>query len=245
MEYIERANLPDGKIKYAIIDFRAEDIKKGLSALGINVISTKYIENVDPAICGHGDVQIFHIGNGNFLSCREAADYYTSRLDGAKITPISKHLGNNYPSDCLLNAVMSGEYIILNKNAAAKEVLNLNKQIIHVNQGYSKCSVCVVAENAFITSDAGIYNSCKKEKIDIFLTNDKSVVLDGYDYGFIGGATGKLDKSTLGVCGNAMLLKDYDNIRAFCLNHGVYIESLSNCRPKDIGSIIPIAYAWH
>ena len=66
------------------------------------------------------------------------------------------------------------------------------------------------------------------------------MALDGYDYGFIGGACCKISKGVLAFFGNAKAHKCYDDIKAFCKNYNVDLLSLANERLCDIGSFMPI-----
>jgi hypothetical protein len=62
-----------------------------------------------------------------------------------------------------------------------------NFNIIDVKQGYTKCSVLPVSNNAFITDDISIYNQCVSFGIDVLYVGKGDVSLPGYNYGFIGG----------------------------------------------------------
>ena len=66
------------------------------------------------------------------------------------------------------------------------------------------------------------------------------IQLDGYDYGFIGGCCGFIDKNTLVFSGNVKLHKNYEDIKAFAGNYKVDVVSLSNEMLYDIGGILPV-----
>ena len=40
-------------------------------------------------------------------------------------------------------------------------------EIINVKQGYAKCSICVVSDNAIITADKGIAKAAIQNRIDV------------------------------------------------------------------------------
>ena len=124
-------------------------------------------------------------------------------------------------------------------SAKIKELAN-ERTVINVNQGYTKCSVCAVSDKAFITDDKSIYKALKNAEYDVLEVEKGSVALDGYDYGFIGGACCKISKDVLAFFGNAKAHKCYEDIKAFCKNYNVDLLSLDNKRLCDIGSFIPI-----
>ena len=117
--------------------------------------------------------------------------------------------------------------------------LKENLKIINANQGYTKCSTCIVNENAIITSDKSIYKSCRNE-MDVLLIRKGYIELPGTDYGFIGGSSFKYNRNTLVFTGNIELHPDYESIKSFAQNHNVELLSLTENTMIDIGSIIPI-----
>ena len=111
-------------------------------------------------------------------------------------------------------------------------------RILNTKQGYAKCSICIVSDNAIITADKNIYDAAIKNDIDVLMIDSEGIFLDGYDNGFIGGATGLMEKDLLCINGNIELHKDGKRIKDFCLKYGVRTISLSDEPIKDIGTII-------
>ena len=143
----------------------------------------------------------------------------------------------------MLNCVVLNDKLICNTKTIADEVLQMaikdNLKIINVNQGYTKCSTCIVNKNAIITSDKSIYKSCRNE-MDVLLIRQGYIELSGTDYGFIGGSSFKYNRNTLVLIGNIKLHPDYESIKSFVENHNVELLSLTEKTMIDIGSIIPI-----
>lgn len=71
----------------------------------------------------------------------------------------------------------------------------------HVNQGYTRCATAVVAKDAIITMDLGIRALAQFLGIDVLLVHEENVFLDGYDYGFLGGCCGLIDKNVVAFTG--------------------------------------------
>ena len=111
---------------------------------------------------------------------------------------------------------------------------------MQVSQGYSKCPLCIVDQNSFITEDEGIANTLKRHNINVLKISAGDVRLPGLDYGFLGGASGKISKNLLAFTGDIRQHRDYDKIYDFCAERSVELISLSNEELIDIGSIIPV-----
>ncbi len=244
MNFIKSPNLPNNKIKYAICDSRiGEAISTELNSLEISVISVPQNKILHEPVSAHPDMQILHLGGGNFLSDISILDLLNikeiSICEKFNNRRVAYELGREYPNDVLFNAVIMGKYIICNKKTVCNEIFLLEKEIINVNQGYTKCSVAVVNDDAIITDDISIYKSVSG-KIDALYVEHGLVELNGYNYGFIGGACGKISKNILAFYGSIQKCKQYNDIKLFCSNHNVECISLSNKPLYDFGSLIPI-----
>jgi len=123
--------------------------------------------------------------------------------------------------------------VILNK---AKE---LGLESIHVKQGYTKCSLVILDDNAAITSDKGLAAALKKYGIDILLITHGHVNLPGFPYGFLGGASGKVDDEII-FNGNLSAHPDFEKIKDFICQRGLKVTWFEEYPLEDIGSIIQL-----
>ena len=115
------------------------------------------------------------------------------------------------------------------------------KEIIDVKQGYSKCSVCICNHNTVITDDISIYNALLQyDNINSLLVEKGSVRINEYNYGFIGGCCGLIDKNLLLFNGDLSTHTDFDKIQKFLYDNNVKYIDVKNKPLTDIGSIIPI-----
>ena len=73
--------------------------------------------------------------------------------------------------------------------------------------------------------------------ISLRMLRKGAIKLDGYGYGFIGGACALFD-NTLYFCGNIELHPNYEAIKAFCYAHGVSLCSLTDGKLYDVGGIV-------
>lgn len=227
-----------------IADCRADnETIKSLKKTGYTVIPTMILGCVYDAIASHADIQIHYLGFDRFVCAPEAHEHYKSLLpDSFELIKGSKPLGAKYPADIPYNAAAVGKTLICNSASTAIEILReygpCTRNILSVTQGYSKCSTCVVNSNAIITADTGIAQTAKKNGIDVLRINEGHIELKGMNYGFIGGASGLIEKNILAFNGELSTHPNGDKIKKFCYNHGVEIAELKNGILTDIGSVI-------
>ncbi len=154
-------------------------------------------------------------------------------------------LGNSmltavYPNDIAYNAVISKDCLIHNLNHTNSLVLqhakNIGKKLISVKQGYTKCSTVVVNNNTIITSDQGIHQASKDE-MNTLLIQPGYVLLEGHDYGFLGGTSGSF-KDTIIFHGDLSEHPDFEKIVAFAEANDKEVVHFKEFPLTDIGSIL-------
>ena len=235
MKYIEKPNLPQGRVTLAAISSQAGESIKKLNKCGINILPIP--------VNSHTDLQILHVGNKNIFLQNE--HLCTGELEtNFIIKKIQAPAGNRYPDDVRLNCAIVDDKIICNKRTIAREILEYAElnglTIINVNQGYTKCSICVVNENAILTDDKSIYTAAGNFFNDTLLVSKGSIGLNGYGYGFIGGCCGKIDKNKIAFNGAIESHKDYKPILDFLSRNSVDCIELHQNPLYDIGGIIPL-----
>lgn len=241
MNYFQITNLPNKNARGVLTDYRiSPETVRELGLLGIETLKTQRIANLYDAVCGHTDMQIHHLGGNKFVTAPEVYDYYKNLLNDAEIIKGSKFLSGKYPDDICYNAAGLGGILICSAAYTAAEIVSEYKTIINVNQGYAKCSICIVNENAIITSDKGIYEAAKRSGIDVLKIEPGYIKLKNMSYGFIGGATGLIAPNMLAVNGDIKTHKNCEDIILFCKNYGVEVISLKKGEIEDIGTIIPL-----
>lgn len=236
-EYIENP-------KYAIVDFRAnQSVFDILEKYNLKVIKTIECKEILRPVCGHPDMVLHPIDNKNIVVAPNVYDYYNDMFknSGIKVIKGGKTLDRNYPNDIAYNVARIGNYAIHNVKFT-DEVLKYYLQksdisFVHVNQGYSKCSMACLCNKA-ITSDVTIYNTLKSINVQSLYINPKNICLKGFDYGFIGGSIGLIDNKTLLLTGEMTEGIDKDNLYDFVINSGYSIKVASNEILTDLGTII-------
>ena len=245
MKFIEKPYLPNNSVVNLIVGKGALRFADALSSYGVSFMMCESNGLNGSLIDSHADVSVLYFGNGNFFLANEQKSLSEKLSDiGAKCSFISEKSGCKYPHDCLLNCLITDSFLICNEKAVSADIVDFSAknhlEIINVRQGYVKCSVCPVSENAFITDDETIFNALKNLGCDMLYVKKGSVALRGADYGFIGGCCGKIANDIIAFCGDVKTHSDYDKIKSFALNYSVSLLSLGNDRLEDVGSLIPI-----
>lgn len=244
-KFITKPNLPSARVTKVIISDRYNNITAELHKLGIKTVEAKPLDSVYGSEKYHADVSCIHLGGNKIITAKNNTDLLDKlQNDRFDIIPSQRSIYGGYKTCVALNAVLLNDFVICNTNLADKELLKqcelLGYKTVHINQGYAKCSTAIVSENAVITSDDGIYKAAVANDIDALKISSGYIKLEGYDYGFIGGACGKIGADALAFCGDIKSHPNYESIRSFCINHGVYICSIGQSELTDIGGILPV-----
>lgn len=242
-----KPNLPDAKVRLVIADCRApSELFEYFQNNKIEYIPSLVLKNCIDAVSSHPDMQICCVGEGSFVCEPSTYEYYKNKLKiyDVNISAGSTKNGSNYPYDIAYNVVITGNFMMHNTKytdaAIARAAKSSKHSIRNVKQGYTKCASCIVGENAFITSDNGIYRACVSNGIDCLSVGSGEIMLGERKDGFLGGCCGKISHDKLLFCGNPQNHCDYDKIRSFAKKHGVTLVSAFNGPLTDIGSIIPV-----
>lgn len=230
MEFFKNALIPDRDAEFIIASGEIGNIKPVL------------LNDVEKRVRHHSDLSVCHIGGERFVTADNAFEYYVNKLPGAKIIRGETAIKSPYPYDAAYCAAVFSHFAVANEKLTDRVLLEILKSeftFINVKQGYAKCNICPVAENAVITEDLGIYKKLS-EYMDVLLLDPGKVRLPGYGCGFIGGAAGLIGDKKLYFNGRISDRADYARIMLFLEKYSVSV--LTNDYPlTDIGSIIAIA----
>lgn len=239
--------LPYKKPDIVIVDGRiSEDIIKKLEYMKIKVIKTRKHNKLYDAISYHPDIIIHPIDSKTIIVEPSEYTYYKDILKNhnVKVLKGEVYLDRNYPNNIAYNVARLRNFAIhkiKHMDPKLKYYLKKNNyEFINVKQGYSKCSIAIVAENSIITSDKGIEKELKKYGINVLLINEGYINLKGLNYGFVGGSVGVLNKNKVFFSGEYSHHPDYRKINNFIIKNGKKPKKLSNKKLIDIGSIIPL-----
>lgn len=237
MQFVTLPNLPSGKVIVAV---------SGVSIEGVKTIVPPPVACLPPAMQQHADLQICHLWEKVLVSAPEVHAYYKEKLSpfGFEILCGETYIGSTYPKDAAYNIARVGNVAFLNPKTADPTVVRLlsNRgiRIISVRQGYTKCSILPVGEDALITADKGIASAAKLIGFSVREIEPGGVKLDGFSYGFLGGATGKIDDKTIYVNGSLQSHPSAKEIFAFLQKRGIILKERSIPIPIDVGSVLPL-----
>lgn len=219
-------------------------LKHYLRRKGHQIVEIKRTTAVYEAVSAHTDLYLCRIKNDRILSPEQNATIgSTLRQRGISYTLGSPLKGSRYPDNIAYNAAWAGSYLIHNLKytdpAILKKAEELELETVHVKQGYTKCSLVVVDEHSLITSDQGIAGSLTQYPLDVLLISCGHVRLDGFAYGFLGGASGRVDDEIL-FNGDLSAHPDFEKITAFIKSKGLSPVFFKGYELEDIGSIIQL-----
>lgn len=239
-------NLPQKQASKVIIgsDYNKEIYNK-LEKLGVEPIFTAKSTNVRQGIQNHADLVYCPLNTDYCLISKEHSELQKKLLSfGYKSEFIDEDLGYNYPDDVWLNCVVIGNHIFYNSDTVSRKIREFVKKSdlteVTVRQGYTKCSIAVVSAHAFITDDISIGSRGAEFGFDTLIINKGDIKLQNFNYGFIGGATGKISEDKMLFTGKLENLSDCVRIKKFLYKHNVEPIELTNGTMEDIGSIFPL-----
>ncbi|MBR3785058.1 MAG: hypothetical protein IKJ77_01425 [Firmicutes bacterium] len=184
---------------------------------------------VDPAIACHPDVFFCRLGIGT---------------DAPLVRATESELGCGYPAEAAFNGTCTGRYFIHNLKITSPRLLDAahtaGMELIHVPQGYAKCSTVIIDERSIITYDRGIARACTETASggpDVLLVSPGHVLLPGYKTGFIGGCSGRVDDEVI-FNGDLAAHPDFAAIHSFIEERGLKCTWFDQYPLTDIGSII-------
>lgn len=225
-------------VKYAVISGEyayADEIQKH----GYIPLKTAENPHLQRPVAYHADMNCAVI-NGTVYVAAEQAVLSRNIADLGYNAQTFFDLSPDYPHDVLLNFALCGKSAICNPKTIDKQILGTLKgggyTIYPVNQGYAGCSALFVNEKAVITTDDGIYKQLR-DKLDILKISPHGIALEGYDYGFIGGAAKLIDGDTMLFFGDVSQHPDYIKIERFLSKYGVRIKHTAGCL-CDIGGMV-------
>lgn len=251
MRFVETPNLPVCASTVIIGEKYCNILQNGIKSLGINALFMPDNPYVDPRLSGHADLSVLHLGGNRLL----LAPYlkrssFSQQLEdrGFDIRFADIEQSALYPNDAQMNVCILGNKVIYNPKTVPDTIvkyLTIENGAIQISsrQGYSRCSVCVVNDNAIITADEGICRSAKAHGIDVLKIMPGYIDLPGFDYGFVGGASFKISDTKLAFTGGLDRHPDAEQIIEFTSLHNVDIVYITDKPAFDIGGAIPITEA--
>ena len=231
-----------------------EEAKKNLKKLG-NVLFINPTSVTYNSISSHPDIFFFQKDDA-LIYAPNAPKRIVKELKKRKIKLIEgkKEVGKKYPETVPYNAVGIGNLLIHNLKHTDETILSSYENHININQGYTRCNLLALNENAFITSDVGIFNAVNRQqttdnslypheshvetygRTSVLYIDPKQIKLEGQKNGFFPGCCG-VWKNNLIVCGSTKNLKEKAELDKFLKDNNFNLIELYDGELIDVGSV--------
>ena len=241
IRFVEKPHLPQGEVRQIIIGEKYKNMLE--NALFEQNIAQIWFENndfVDERLSGHCDLMAAHLG-GNRLAVQSSVINDCKLINNIELICTENPSRPEYPYDAGLNICIVDEKLIYNPKSANMQIVSqFEGTKLICKQGYTKCSICVVDENSIITADNKIAAVVSATGMDVLQVSDKIVALDGFEHGFIGGASFKISRNKMAFTGVIADVCERSRIERFLNERDIAPVYLTNAPMFDIGSAIPI-----
>ena len=220
-----------------------EEAKKNLKKLG-NVLFINPTSVTYNSISSHPDIFFFQKDDA-LIYAPNAPKRIIKELKKRKIKLIEgkKEVGKKYPETVPYNAVGIGNLLIHNLKHTDETILSSYENHINVNQGYTRCNLLALNENAFITSDlaisrqlSAVNSQSQSSTVKVLYIDPKQIKLEGQRNGFFPGCCG-VWKNNLIVCGSTKNLKEKTELDKFLKENNFNLIELYDGELIDVGSI--------
>ena len=212
---VEKPHLPKGKVGLLALGERyGAQLAAPLYALGVQALWIPDARFSDGRLAGHADLRLLHLGGRRIVSaCGTDIDNILTNRFFHRLDASSPEALANLPAGL---------------------------ETVNIAQGYAKCSVCVVDGRSVITADRGIAKAALSAGLDVLTVTPGYIELEGFDCGFIGGASFKLAPDVMAFTGTLDGHPDRDAIISFLAVRGIKPLFLTGRPAFDIGSALPL-----
>lgn len=189
-------------------------------------------------VASHADMLFLKTPNG-VLTHKKYIEENPSLFDRlpCTVTAIDESADKKYPSDILLSGLFLSGKLYGRIDKLSLSVTSLSDKHVFVKQGYARCSVCKLTESAIITADKGIASAARDNGVDTLLISEGHILLEGCDYGFIGGASFTYG-NTVFFFGKIEDHPDFEKISDFAKKHTIKLVSMSKTPLCDVGGAV-------
>lgn len=222
-------------------------MKQKLTERGIGILEIPVDDGLQVPVSGHPDMQLVHLHDSLLVAHPRLP---SALLDRLKLFGFDVHIGQTYlkaayPFDIAYNVAILGKVAFHNTQYTDPVLAELlgrcSIRLVHVKQGYSKCSVLAVTPESLITADPTIARAALENGFDVLhLQPQTNIQLPGLNYGFIGGTAGFIDRNLLAFAGTPEALNDAEAVKAFIQKHGVGWIELGENVLYDLGGLLPL-----
>ena len=235
-------NLPQADVGLCVMqDCPGADV---LRARGVQVLHPAACVTLPEETASHADMLLCHTGGAAVFAEPSQMFLAAALLALGFDVRFSAAAGDVYPLDVPLNVAVGRSFAAGNFDQTDPSLLLAlrisGRRLLKTKQGYAKCALCFVRDNAFITEDAGMAAVLSAAGMDVCLIAAGDVRLSHRHHGFFGGAAGLIAPDVLAVNGELKRHRDDRKIIGFLKKYGVTPLELAQGDIQDIGGILPL-----
>jgi len=225
---------------FAIVDKRSpEKSIQNLSKYVSDIFLFETFNTTYNSISGHPDIFIYQQNNTLIIapnSPKEFINFLNSK--NIKFEFGKSFIGNDLENCSNYNCVSSEKYFFHNLKFTDEKILELNKNKIQINlnQAYTACSLLVLPDNTFVTSDKGIFKVLENNNLNVSYFSPEKIKIFDHKNGFFGGTCGFVEKK-LFFNGNVDLHENGKIIRNLTEKLEIEIVNLNDVYLYDGGKI--------
>ncbi len=220
-----------------------QNIRSHLTAIGWDTVAVMHCRSVLEPIAGHPDLQICCMDE-DVVVHPHVQDSLLQVIEdnGYRVITGDSHLSPEYPADVPYNAVLIKNHFFHNiahtDPMLRRRAQNLGATFVHVNQGYTRCSVLQVSDDALITADKGIARQAEKHGLQALCIRQGHVILPSMNTGFFGGTGGWDGADSVFLCGMIDNHPDASDITKFISDCHKQLICLGQDQLTDYGSLL-------
>jgi len=192
------------------------------------------------AISGHPDIFMCRVAD-QWVVAPNLPDQYLVLFSGLNIRfRTGEHpVGERYPETALYNVVCTDNHLMHNFRYTDSVITSLasDLDLVHLNQGYARCSLIALNNNRYITSDEGISRTLQQYGFEVLFVDPAGIQLPGFRNGFIGGTAG-IRGEDIYFIGSLGQFHAGEKIRSFLEQDGYKIVELYDGPLFDGGGIL-------
>ena len=224
---------------YCIINCQYPQITDKIKSYGYTIIPVEKSDDVSLQVSMHADMLYLKYYDTT-IYVSHCQQNNIDKLTKAGLVVNTVKLYPGYETECKLNMVITDKFILCNpKTALPNDIFENKKNLISTKQGYTKCSTIVINEDLFITDDVSVYSALTDAGCRCLGVEKGSIALEGYNYGFIGGASAYIpEKNIVLFFGDITKHSDYLKIVEFCNEYDIKIDYIKDMPLTDIGGAI-------
>lgn len=226
-----------------VVDCRYIDaLRRAFGRFGHFVPSVPCPVLAEPESC-HPDMALYVGADGTVICAPPVYAAYRRLLSPFGITLVQgkNTLGRDYPQNIAYNVLNAGGFAFAKWAEAEPHIVDLSEEqgIVRHNvaQGYARCS-SLAAGDGVVTADPSVAQAARRCGLSVLQIEPGHIALPGYDYGFIGGASGLLNAHTVGFFGDLRRHPSGSAIRSFLSSRGFDVCDVPNQPLTDVGTIL-------